>query len=102
MFTDNAVELELDEEGTRISLTIVDTPGFGDQIDNEARYGRRTVLKEHTAANELVASARLLATSNASTMIFLRRSPVLSVIPASATTVSTLFSTSSPLLGTGM
>ena len=32
------VELELDEEGTRISLTIVDTPGFGDQIDNEARF----------------------------------------------------------------
>lgn len=32
------IELELDEEGTRISLTIVDTPGFGDQIDNEARY----------------------------------------------------------------
>jgi cell division control protein 11 len=28
---------ELEEEGTRISLTIVDTPGFGDQIDNEAR-----------------------------------------------------------------
>jgi len=28
---------ELDEEDTRISLTIVDTPGFGDQIDNEAR-----------------------------------------------------------------
>lgn len=32
-----APELELDEEGTRISLTIVDTPGFGDLIDNEAR-----------------------------------------------------------------
>jgi len=31
-------ELELDEEGTRIALTVVDTPGFGDQIDNEARY----------------------------------------------------------------
>jgi len=36
--TDSAPELELDEEGTRISLTIVDTPGFGDQIDNEARF----------------------------------------------------------------
>lgn len=31
------LDLELDEEGTRISLTIVDTPGFGDQIDNESR-----------------------------------------------------------------
>jgi len=31
------LRIELDEEGTRISLTIVDTPGFGDQIDNEAR-----------------------------------------------------------------
>lgn len=31
-------ELELDEEGTRISLTIVDTPGFGDSIDNEASF----------------------------------------------------------------
>ncbi|KAG9628049.1 putative septin AspA, partial [Aureobasidium melanogenum] len=33
------VELELDEEGTRISLTVVDTPGFGDQIDNESSFG---------------------------------------------------------------
>lgn len=32
------VELELDEEGTRVSLTIVDTPGFGDQIDNEGAF----------------------------------------------------------------
>ena len=31
------LDLENDEEGTRISLTVVDTPGFGDQIDNEAR-----------------------------------------------------------------
>jgi septin family protein len=42
-----SVELELDEEGTRISLTIVDTPGFGDQIDNEARYDIRNVSLAH-------------------------------------------------------
>ncbi|KAI9352368.1 Septin-domain-containing protein [Pilaira anomala] len=29
------VSVELDEDGVRISLTIVDTPGFGDNIDNE-------------------------------------------------------------------
>lgn len=27
--------VELDEDGVRIALTIVDTPGFGDNIDNE-------------------------------------------------------------------
>jgi cell division control protein 11 len=27
--------VELEEEGVRIALTIVDTPGFGDGIDNE-------------------------------------------------------------------
>ena len=31
-------ELELEEDRTCVSLTIVDTPGFGDEIDNEARY----------------------------------------------------------------
>lgn len=29
---------ELDEDGVRIALTIVDTPGFGDDIDNEFAY----------------------------------------------------------------
>lgn len=30
-------EIELEEERTCIFLTIVDTPGFGDEIDNEER-----------------------------------------------------------------
>lgn len=30
------VNVELEEDGVRIALTIVDTPGFGDGIDNEA------------------------------------------------------------------
>lgn len=32
----NPVNVELEEDGVRIALTIVDTPGFGDGIDNEA------------------------------------------------------------------
>lgn len=32
------VELDLDEDGTRVLLTVVDTPGFGDSIDNEASF----------------------------------------------------------------
>jgi len=30
--------LELEEDGVRIALTIVDTPSFGDNIDNEFMY----------------------------------------------------------------
>jgi cell division control protein 11 len=30
--------IELEEDGVRIALTIVDTPGFGDNIDNEFTY----------------------------------------------------------------
>ncbi|KAJ7879633.1 GTP binding protein [Mycena olivaceomarginata] len=29
------VNVELEEEGVRIALTVVDTPGFGDNVDNE-------------------------------------------------------------------
>ena len=29
---------ELEEDGVRIALTIVDTPGFGNNIDNEFAY----------------------------------------------------------------
>jgi len=32
------VNVELEEDGVRIALTIVDTPGFGDNIDNESAF----------------------------------------------------------------
>ncbi|KAG5352585.1 hypothetical protein C0989_001619 [Termitomyces sp. Mn162] len=32
------VHVELDEQGVRISLTVVDTPGFGNNIDNEHTF----------------------------------------------------------------
>ncbi|KAF8637318.1 hypothetical protein AX16_010846 [Volvariella volvacea WC 439] len=32
------VSVDLEEEGVRISLTVVDTPGFGDNIDNEHAF----------------------------------------------------------------
>ena len=31
-------DVELEEDGVRIALTIVDTPGFGDNIDNEFAF----------------------------------------------------------------
>lgn len=47
--TYSRLELDLDDEGSRVSLTIVDTPGFGDQIDNEARHVTST--SPHKDAN---------------------------------------------------
>ena len=35
---------ELEEDGVRIALTIVDTPGFGDNIDNEFAYAFPTLV----------------------------------------------------------
>lgn len=53
------VELELDEEGTRISLTIVDTPGFGDQIDNEASFAEIVGHLEHQYDDILAEESRI-------------------------------------------
>lgn len=93
------VDLELDEEGTRISLTIVDTPGFGDQIDNEARYVQ--LLYAAWRSLTVPVSRKSLVISSDSTMTSLRRSLVSSVILASATTAFTFCSTSSRLPGMG-
>ncbi|MCJ1354383.1 MAG: hypothetical protein MMC33_004371 [Icmadophila ericetorum] len=53
------VDLELDEEGTRISLTIVDTPGFGDQIDNEASFSEIVEYLEREYDNILAEESRI-------------------------------------------
>lgn len=53
------VELELDEEGTRVSLTIVDTPGFGDSIDNEASFGEISSYLERQYDDILAAESRI-------------------------------------------
>jgi cell division control protein 11 len=45
--------LELEEDGVRIALTIVDTPGFGDNIDNEFAY---VVFKLHAQSQPLTLS----------------------------------------------
>jgi cell division control protein 11 len=52
------VELELDE-GTRVSLTVVDTPGFGDDIDNEASFGEISSYLERQFDEILVGESRI-------------------------------------------
>jgi hypothetical protein len=85
--TEDIIELELDEEGTRISLTIVDTPGFGDQIDNEARSVFESVAILDDVLRLHSASLRSWAISNINTMIFWQRNRASSVIPDSGTIV---------------
>lgn len=35
LFMNRPGNIELEEDGIRIALTVVDTPGFGDSVDNE-------------------------------------------------------------------
>ena len=53
------VELELDEEGTRVGLTIVDTPGFGDSVDNEASFGEISSFLERQYDDILAEESRI-------------------------------------------
>jgi septin 3/9/12 len=34
----------MEENGVRVRLNLIDTPGFGDQINNETWYGYSRVL----------------------------------------------------------
>jgi cell division control protein 11 len=56
---------ELEEDGVRIALTIVDTPGFGDNIDNEfACVGVVLILVGYElTSSQFPRNSRLLGTS---------------------------------------
>jgi cell division control protein 11 len=90
--------LELEEDGVRIALTIVDTPGFGDNIDNEFAYVVFELHCDSPFSHCRIVSRKLLATLNVNTTIFLQKNPVSSVILASGTTEFMHFCTLSPLL----
>lgn len=53
------VELELEEDRTCVSLTIVDTPGFGDEIDNEASFSKIVGYLERQYDDHLAEESRI-------------------------------------------
>ncbi|CEI70786.1 Septin spn3 [Fusarium venenatum] len=53
------VELELEEDRTCISLTIIDTPGFGDEIDNEASFSKIVGYLERQYDDHLAEESRI-------------------------------------------
>ncbi|GAA5897622.1 uncharacterized protein JCM6883_006757 [Sporobolomyces salmoneus] len=53
------VTVELEEEGMRISLTVVDTPGFGDGIDNEASFAEISGYLERQYDDILAEESRI-------------------------------------------
>lgn len=40
----DASTVEIEERGVKLRLTVVDTPGFGDAIDNSDRYFKKKKL----------------------------------------------------------
>ncbi|KAJ7594452.1 GTP binding protein [Mycena floridula] len=53
------VTVELEEDGVRISLNIVDTPGFGDNIDNEPAFQEITSFLERQYDDILSEQSRI-------------------------------------------
>ncbi|KAI8388037.1 Septin-domain-containing protein [Radiomyces spectabilis] len=53
------ISVELDEDGVRISLTIVDTPGFGDNIDNERCFDAIVAYLEQQYDDILAEESRI-------------------------------------------
>ncbi|KXJ85755.1 Septin-domain-containing protein [Microdochium bolleyi] len=53
------IELQLEEEHTCVSLTIVDTPGFGDEIDNEESFAKIVGYLEKQHDDHLMEESRI-------------------------------------------
>ncbi|KAK9455690.1 Septin-domain-containing protein [Dipodascopsis uninucleata] len=53
------INVDLDEDGTRISLSIVDCPGFGDNIDNESCFGEMLKYLERQYDDILAEESRI-------------------------------------------
>lgn len=51
---------ELEEDGIRIALTVVDTPGFGDNIDNEHASVSRTRIYSWVACSNLLSFQEIM------------------------------------------
>ena len=50
--------LDIEESGVRLRLTVVDTPGFGDFVNNDEWYGITDAQSSH---HVLICSAQLEA-----------------------------------------
>jgi GTPase SAR1 family protein len=86
---------ELEEDGIRIALTVVDTPGFGDNIDNAHSFVFTSASFYFYIHLEIYPGSRKLSTTlNVNTTISLQNNRALNVTLVSATTEFMPFSTS--------
>jgi len=92
----NTCHAQLEKDGVRIALTI-DTPGAGDNIDNEFGFVVLSVLPDLVRIL-LSGSRKLLATFSVNTTTFWLKSLISSAILSSGTAECTLcFTSSHPL-----
>ena len=82
---------ELEEDGIRIALTVVDTPGFGDNIDNAHSFVLISAFFYLDIHLISLGFRKLSTTSNVNMTISLQNSRALNVTLVSGTTESMLF-----------
>jgi predicted GTPase len=98
-----SITSDIEENGVKLRLTVVDTPGFGDFVNNEERYARKEWI-HYVATSSFspflvltIAGSPSWTTSNLVTILTLNKKTVLIVV-ALWIIASMLVSTSSPLL----